>query len=339
MFQFLKNEYDIINIKNIESIRNKTFFITGSNGLVGSNLVNYLYYVGLKRKLNLKIIAHSFSDAVFWIPKDKNIKFINSDLNSGIPDIKFDFMIHAATYGQPKKVLENLSNCIDLNGHTYIKLLNQCKKNNAKILYLSSSEVYGCIPQSQLPCNEMYHGDVLTLSDRALYAESKRIGEVISHFYHKQHKNIKIARLAISYGPGARLNDQRFLNEIINKSIDDKKIILWDDGSALRHVCFITDIIEILLNILLNGKELLYNVAGGVRNISIYDMARIVSQIQKVPLEISCNQNTIMGTPNIVELDIDKYLKEFDKKNFIDLEYGIKKTIEWNYILRQKGVK
>ena len=78
---FLADEYASVSLKkDVSELKGKTFFITGANGLIGSNLVNYLYYLDKKENLGIKIIAHSFSQPVDWLPKSNNISYIASDL-------------------------------------------------------------------------------------------------------------------------------------------------------------------------------------------------------------------------------------------------------------------
>ncbi|WP_086270427.1 NAD-dependent epimerase/dehydratase family protein [Campylobacter devanensis] len=82
------------------------------------------------------------------MPKDDNITYLNSDLNNLKIDFKFDYLIHAATYGQPKKVLKNRVGTILLNSASLIQLLEKSKEYNAKVLFLSSSSVYGEIDRA-----------------------------------------------------------------------------------------------------------------------------------------------------------------------------------------------
>ena len=147
LYEFLKEEYDQIKLAfDVNELKGKTVLVTGANGLIGSNLVNVLYYLSQKHNLNLHIIAHSFSAPVAWLPKDKNIQYLASDLAQGIADLSFDVLIHTATYGQPKKFIQNKLGTVQLNTETLIKLLQNSQKNKAKVLFISSSEIYGQVP-------------------------------------------------------------------------------------------------------------------------------------------------------------------------------------------------
>lgn len=335
LYDFLKDEYNAVSLKkNLSELKGKTFFITGANGLIGSNLVNYLYYISQKENLRIKIIAHSFSSPVRWLPQDESIQYIASDLAETLPDIKYDYLIHTATYGQPKKFIQNKLGTVKLNTETLIKLLEMSKRNNANVLFISSSEVYGQVPQDLMPVKETYFGNVDTLSDRAVYAESKRLAETICNIFEKEGVKVKIVRLAIGYGPGVKYSDSRFMNEFIKRALTEGKLTMMDAGRAIRCFCFISDVVEMMLNTLFSSKEMLYNIAGA-DNKTVREVAEMITNITKVPLIFPQEEEKIGGTPSQLALSKEKYCTEFSKKTFVDFEHGLKKTIEWIKLLEE----
>lgn len=338
LFNILKNEYNAIKLDfDVTQLKGKTFFITGSNGLIGSNMINFLYLLNLKYNLNLKLIAHSFSPPVSWLPQDNCITYLNSDLTEETDIPIFDYLVHAATYGQPKKFIQNKLGTVKLNTEVLINLLEKSMENNSKVLFLSSSEVYGQVPVEIMPVKENYLGNVDTLSDRAVYAESKRIAETICNIFSAEGLHIKIARLAIAYGPGVKYSDSRFMNEFIKRALNDGALTMKDSGKATRCFCFITDMIEMLLNTMFASKDILYNLAG-IENKTIIEVAQMIAQKTKVPLHVPNNEEKICGTPSQLSLSIDKYCNEFNKHNFIPLEKGIEKTIDWIKQLNTKEI-
>lgn len=336
LYEFLKEEYDQIKLAfDVNELKDKTVLVTGANGLIGSNLVNVLYYLGRKHNLNLHIIAHSFSEPVAWLPKDKNIKYLSSDLAAGLAELSFDVLIHTATYGQPKKFIQNKLATVQLNTQTIIGLLQNSQKNHAKVLFISSSEVYGQVPLEIMPIKETYFGNVDTLSARAVYAESKRIAETICNIFAEDGLWVKMVRLAIGYGPGVKWTDSRFMNEFIKRALNDKELTMMDAGRAIRCFCFISDIVEMMLNTLFASKEMLYNLAG-VDNKTIRQVAEMITQDLQVPLHLPKEEEKIGGTPSQLALDNSKYCQEFKKDKFIPFETGLKKTIEWIKLLKQQ---
>lgn len=326
--------YREIDIKKIKKLKNKTILITGASGLIGSNIIAFLSYLNKKNNLNVKIIGIIRSHIEPWHEQDKNIIYKNIDLSKNIirSDFSFDYLIHCATYAQPKKFLQYPKETVLLNIKTLFDLLDLCKKNNATMLFLSSAEIYGEADKQHTPTEESYYGYVNTLSERAIYAESKRLAETICYLYNKTI-DIKIARLLICYGPGVKIDDQRVYCEFIKKAQDTGEIIMTDEGLAQRTLCFITDAIEMLLNILLNSKEIVYNVSG-VETISIRRLAKIIAEINKAKVSNKIKRAEIKGTPQRSTLSNIKYMNEFNKKKFVSLEEGLKTTSLWFKNLR-----
>lgn len=337
LMDFLKNEYNLILLKDWKKLENKTILITGGNGLLGSNIVSYLQFLNKKEKLNLKLLVHSFSKPVEWLPQDENIEYFSSNLNESFPKWEFDYLINTATYGQPKKFLQNKLQTIKLNTETYTKLLELAKVNNATVLHMSSSEVYGQIPDNKTSVDESYNGDICTFAPRAVYGESKRLSETISKVFIDEGMNIKIIRLAIGYGAGVKYDDARFINEFIKKAVNLGEIKMMDEGKVLRQLSFITDTIEMILNIMLSGKESIYNV-GGVDLKSIREIAEVIAKNAGVEVKLPEVSSSVGGTPKSLILDITRYINEFGCPNFISYEKGLAKTADWIKELQREKV-
>lgn len=320
--------YGKISINNLDCLRGKTIFITGGTGLIGINLLGFLNYINEKRDLNLKLISSYKNRVEDWMPKSASINYLKLDLTKDrIPSIKFDYLIHCATYAQPKKFLENPAEIVRLNTDVLFNLMDLSKQNKAKVLFISSAEVYGQADEKNIPTKENFLGYVNTLSERAIYAESKRLAETICYIYSKSI-DVKITRVLISYGPGVKKTDMRVIPEFIRKAQTDKLITLADEGSASRIFCFVTDTIEMLLNIVINGKSLVYNVSGQ-NPITIRKLAETISKINNAEFVIPKISNSIVSAPKSSILDNGKYLKEFGKKQFVPLLEGLKATSEW----------
>ena len=207
---------------------------------------------------------------------------------------------------------------------------------------LSSSSVYGDAIKEFIPTPENYNGNLSTLNPSSLYAESKRMAEVISKAYIDDYRmDIKIARIAIAYGPGIKLDDKRFLNEFVKKALESGEIIMMDRGQAQRQLCFITDSLEMLLNIMINGKDIVYNVSGEFiqETGSIFAMASLIAKLTNAEVITPKEDNGIVGAQNLVYINNEKYCKEFKKTNFVTLNDGFSCFIEWVKHLNNKGEK
>ena len=331
--EFLGEFYDKIRLLEPSKLENKVVFITGSNGFIGGNILSYLHFLNQKAGLKMRLIAHSFSQRVPWLPQDESVRYLSGDLKDLRVDFDFDFLIHAATYGQPKKVFSHQNATIELNTATYIRLLERAKLCGASVLFLSTSSVYGAIPADKSPAKESFVGQVDCTQVAALYGEAKRLGEVITQIYAQNGVDAKVARIAIAYGPGVKFDDKRFINEFIKKALQNGEITMMDSGSAVRQICFISDMVEMLLS----ARERVYNVSGlfDAAKGSVASIAKIIAAHTQSKVVFPAQENGVLGAYNSVIIDISKYREEFGKNDFVGIEMGLKKSVEWIKFLKE----
>jgi len=252
---------------------------------------------------------------------------------SNLPS-KIDYTFFCSGYGQPSKFLKNNVKTALINTVGVESILSYMANNNGgNFLFLSTSEIYGDPPDNMVPTPESYGGLYDFHSNRAAYKESKKLGEVICKEYGSApNMRTRLARVALTYGPGALKTDQRVLQEFIFKAYSNREIQMLDEGKSIRNYLYITDSAEILLNILLHGQEMLYNVGGDTEPITIFNLASIVANKFQVPVRKGITPDTVnKSAPRNVGLAMNLYRKEFPEygKNIIKMETGITNTINW----------
>jgi len=72
--------YHKIKLQNLQKLKNKTLLITGSTGLIGSNLIAFLIFLNKKHKLGLKIIGIHQSPLEKWMAQEKAVKYLKINL-------------------------------------------------------------------------------------------------------------------------------------------------------------------------------------------------------------------------------------------------------------------
>ena len=340
MNKIIKDDIEkILENISLDQLRNKTLLLTGSNGLIGSFLVQLIFYLN-KEDYNINLLGYSKNNPkcyLKYVLNDNNIQLFSSNLNNekfkNLP--KIDYIIHAATYAQPKIFLADKMTTIALNTLVLKNLLDIAKEKNASLLFLSSSEIYGQ-PKSKAinPISESYNGNCSTTSSRAPYVESKRLGETICDVY-RNDVDVKIVRVSSVYGPGIDINDKRVLGEFLNKALNKKEINLLDEGKQIRTWCYTSDCITMLLYILLYGKDFIYNVAGK-SNISILELAKLIGRYTNIPVKVPEKKKEldyIKDAPIHIQIDISKIVNESKYDNFVPIEKGIKRFVEWNKVV------
>jgi UDP-glucuronate decarboxylase len=315
-------------IENIDfsTLKNKKVLITGASGLVGFYLTQCVKR--LQNELNIEVYLSYKNNIPSYLKEYYDFPYteIKEDITSVKLEPKFfDIIIHSSGYAQPMKFLSDSLTTIKINTHATINLLDSLKLDG-KFLFVSTSEIYS--GNDSFNIDESQIGTTTPSHSRACYIESKRCGETICHSYITSGYDVKIARLSLAYGPFTKLGDLRVLNSIIDKGLNNNTIELMDDGSALRTYCYITDVIEMFWNILLHGNEITYNVSG-FSSISIKKLAENIGTKLNKPILTPTTSSNLIGSPKIVNINSEKYINEFNKQNFTDLETGLENVIEW----------
>jgi nucleoside-diphosphate-sugar epimerase len=326
----------IVQVLPFADLRKKKILITGASGIIGINLLACLKELSTTCSSEFSVVAVIQSEP---LPYMKNLCDYSqcSILQGDLSDVSFcetlppaDLIIHAAGYGQPGRFMQNPVKTLKLNTSTTLLLFEKLLPGG-KFLFISTSELYSGL--SHPPFTEQQIGTTNTTHPRACYIEGKRCGEAIVNAFRGQGVNAKSARLALAYGPGTKPNDMRVLNSFIQKALNGK-IALLDNGNARRTYCYVSDAVEILWNVLLSGKDPIYNVGGNSRT-TIRSLAEKIGSYLHVPIEIPQKSSTFTDAPEDVFLDMSKVKNEFEKTDYISFDKGIAKTIEWQKILYQ----
>ncbi|PYG84999.1 dTDP-glucose 4,6-dehydratase/UDP-glucuronate decarboxylase [Ruminiclostridium sufflavum DSM 19573] len=331
---------------NLKPLYGKTILVTGANGLIGTYLIYMLHLANITEGAEINIIGISKSapcDALQDIFSGRN-RFVSADLikmDYNALQQRADYIVHGATYAQPGKFLRNYLDTIHLNISSTEKLLQKAKKDGARFLYLSSSEVYGEPDNDNIPTKEIYPGLCSSIGIRAIYSESKRMGETLCFTYKNlEEVDAKIARIAMTYGPGVKLDDERVMAQFMKQALNEKKIVMLDEGNKVRTFCYIADCVLMLLNILMYSTDFVYNV-GGKDRISIKRLAEEVCALTGSTLSVEkqrqLTDKDIKVSPERIELDTEKICKEFGLEPFKPFKEGLTRTIVWN-VLRSKGL-
>ncbi|OGI69676.1 hypothetical protein A3A09_02995 [Candidatus Nomurabacteria bacterium RIFCSPLOWO2_01_FULL_42_20] len=335
---------------NLEELLGKQLIITGASGLIGINFLMSLKEFSRKNKKQKlpQITAIFYNDVPKYFKEILNFENLTIKIGD-ITDQGFvdsfpegDYIIHAAGYGQPGKFMQDKIKTIAINTAATLYLLKKLKAGG-KFLFLSTSEVYSGL--SNPPFRENQIGTTNTTHPRACYIEGKRCCEAICNIYFEKGILARSARLSLAYGPGTKPGDMRVLNSFIEKGLTGK-IEMMDQGEAKRTYCYVSDAVEMMWNILLFGRQPVYNV-GGFSDVTIAGLANKIGKLLNAEVVTPTNEGEegtevsrpnvpphdrkIIGAPDDVRLDMSLAAEEFKKRknDYVSLDEGLKKTIEW----------
>lgn len=274
-------------LSSFAELNNKSFFITGASGLIGSLLVKALLCLNRRFQYNVTILAlvrsRQKAEEVFGeLLHDSNLRLVVGDVLQ-LPDITgaIDYIIHGASITSSRQFVEQPVETIltAINGTNNVLQLARSKTVSGMV-YLSSLEVYGTI-HSDKPVGEDEYGMIDPLSVRSSYSESKRMAENLCCSYAAEYDvPVRIARLTQTFGAGVSYEDNRVFAQFARSVIEQNNIVLHTKGSTVRNYCYTSDAVRALFYILLRGTAGdAYNVANKDTGISIADMAELTARM------------------------------------------------------------
>ena len=207
-------------------------------------------------------------------------------------------------------------------------MLGLAKKNNAKILQASTSEIYGD-PEIH-PQTEKYNGNVNMLGYRSCYDEGKRCSETLFMDYHREHNlNIKIVRIFNTYGPNMAINDGRVVSNFINQALNQKEITINGNGNQTRSFQYIDDLLDGMIKMMESEKSFIGPVnLGNPNEISMNELASIVIRLTKSNSKIIFN-DLPQDDPKRRNPDISLAIKKLNWNPKYDLDEGLIDTIKY----------
>lgn len=287
----------ISNLSEFNNFKNKSFFITGCTGLICSALIDLLIILNKNFDLNIKLFlavrnkdkainrfSNNYLDNIFYVDYEATKPIVFNE--------KIDFYIHGASPASPELFVKKPVDTMLSNFFGLKELLEKALKNNARALYISSSEVYGKLQTSE-PIPEDSCGSIDILNARSSYGQSKRAAETLCSSYISQfNSDIVIVRPGHIYGPTASRTDNRVSSTFMYDALDGKDLILKSKGEQLRSYTYCLDCASAILFVLINGKNgEAYNISNPNSICTIADMAKAFAKYGNVNLKFELPAN------------------------------------------------
>lgn len=243
-------------------MENKTVFVTGVAGFIGSNLANDL----IKRFNGVTVIGiDSITDYYDVSLKEERLKKLNSFSNftfikGNIADkaliekifseYKPNIVVNLAAQAGVRYSITNPDAYIESNLIGFYNILEACRHSDSieHLVYASSSSVYGS--NKKVP----YSTDDKVDNPVSLYAATKKSNELMAHAYSKLY-NIPSTglRFFTVYGPAGRPDMAYF--GFTNKLLKGEKIQIFNYGNCKRDFTYIDDIVEGVIRVMQHAPE------------------------------------------------------------------------------------
>ncbi len=169
---------------------------------------------------------------------------------------------------------------LEINCRSQLALLEACRRHapDVKVIFASTRQVYGRVPQNQLPVDEQQPPNPVDVNG---------INKLAGERYHTLYNNVfgvrsSVLRLTNTYGPRmlVKNNRQTFIGWFLRQVVDGEEISIFGDGSQLRDLTYVDDAVEAFLvvgaNDAANGQ--VFNV-GGAEPVSLRDLTELLIEV------------------------------------------------------------
>ncbi len=267
-----------------------TVLITGASGLIGSALVNHL---ASRRGMDChppKIYAAGRGVRAMERKFGDRVKCVAYDALEPIDfDFDVDVAIHAASLASPELFVRNPVETMWANVFGVRELLEYARRGKArKVVFVSSSEVYGKATPREGGFREGDYGFVDELDVRSSYPMGKRAAETLCASYAKEYGvDVSIVRPGHIYGPTASPKDGRVSSAFAWAAARGEPIVLKSAGTSRRSYTHADDCASAIMTVAEKGATgEAYNIANRDGVCSIRQMAKIMADTGGVELRM-----------------------------------------------------
>lgn len=241
--------------------------VTGAAGFLGSWL--------------MPVLRATAQSVVGFDLRGNGRDVIECDVSKELPLTGVDLVINAASIASPKHYRRLPFETIAVNIDGTRNALELTRRNCARMLQMSTSEIYGDPPAEHIPTPESYWGHVSCRGSRACYDESKRCAETLCELYSERHGlEVVTVRIFNFCGAGLSLEDYRVVSAWANALLHDQPLRVFGDGSQTRTMCSVSDGIRGCLIALCDGAPgEVYNVGNERPEISMLELAHLCCEV------------------------------------------------------------
>lgn len=326
---------------HLQPLAGTTLAVTGSHGFLCSYLIDMI--IGLNehafdrpcRIVAMDNLRSGSSGRLAHLEGRDDYRFIHADISQQLAyGGAVDWLIHGASIASPVYYRKYPLETIDANVSGTRNALDMARDKNVRsFVFLSSSEIYGDPDPANIPTAEEYRGFVSCTGPRAVYDESKRLGETLTMTYWRLFETPgKIIRPFNVYGPGQRLDDGRIIPDLMSAALERRPLVLYSDGRATRSFCYALDFVAALLLLMVSGRNgEAYNAGNDEAETSMASVAELMSEIagtSSVEYRVSSDPHYLTDNPVRRRPDLTKLRATVPWSPRVPLREGLRRTLE-----------
>lgn len=343
-------------------LNNKTVFITGVAGFIGSNLAKQLFHdikgvkvIGIDNMndyYDVKLKEYRLKE----LSLQSNFVFIKGSISDKtlikkvFEEYQPEVVVNLAAQAGVRYSITNPDAYIESNIIGFYNILEACrhsydggKKGVEHLVYASSSSVYGSNKKIPYSTEDKVDNPV------SLYAATKKSNELMAHAYSKLY-NIPSTglRFFTVYGPAGRPDMAYF--SFANKLREGKTIQIFNYGNCKRDFTYVDDIVEGIIRIMKKAPERIqgedglplppyrvYNI-GNNHPENLLDFVNILQEelisagVLPTDYDFESHKELVAMQPGDVPItyaDTSELEQDFEFKPSTSLRDGLRKFAEW----------
>jgi len=302
---------------------NPTTLVTGGAGFVGSHLCERLVEAG-HEVMCVDNFHTGAKDNIRHLLGNNRFELIRHDVWLPLY-VEVDRIFNLACPASPIHYQTDPVSTTKTSVLGAINMLGLAKRRRARILQASTSEVYG--DPLVHPQTESYWGHVNPIGPRACYDEGKRCAETLFFDYHRQNGvDIRVVRIFNTYGPRMHPRDGRVVSNFIVQALTGEPITLYGDGGQSRSFCYVDDLVDGLVGMMDQDREVGPVNLGNPVEFTIRQLAETVLRLTDSKSRIEFRPLP-QDDPTQRQPDITKARQLLDWEPKVALEDGLKETI------------
>lgn len=318
----------------------KTIVLTGSEGFLG------IYFCALFQHLSDHVLQKPVRVLAFdnyiasAITEDQHpdfscVTFRQHDVTQPLSiDGDVDYVLHAAGIASPVWYRTHPLETLDVSTLGTRAMLELAREKKARLMYFSSSEIYGDPMDHQVPTAEDCLGNVSCFGPRACYDEGKRVGETLCHIYHAKYGLPTIVVRPFNvYGPGMREYDYRVLPAFASRIKAGLPLEVFGNGGQTRTFCYVVDALAGFIQTLLHGiPGEAYNIGNPDPEISIAELAQRIRNILGGHVQFNIRDYPAGYPSNEPKRrcpNIGKAMRDVGYRPVVELDDGLRRFLTW----------
>ncbi len=308
--------------------------VTGGAGFIGSNFILYwLKKYPQDKIINLDKLTYAGNlENLKSVESNKNYHFVKGDIiefklvNEIIKEYQVDTIVHfAAESHVDRSILDPLPFVRTNVEGTYVLLETALKNKIKRLHHISTDEVFGSL---ELGSKEKFN-EKTPYNPRSPYSASKAASDhLVRAYFYTYNLPITISNCSNNYGPYQF--PEKLIPLAITNLIEGKKVPVYGDGLYVRDWLYVEDHCRAIDLILHKGKVgETYFIGGLTEDISNLDLIKKILKIMGKDEGYIKFVKDRPGHDRRYAIDWTKINKELGWRPEVDLDTGLKLTVDW----------